>query len=127
MEERKYVVPEGMLDAFREAMGGRFGHIPGGWLVGMEAALHWLAENPIAPTCKQWKRLAEETPMLQPEERVAEWQRRMFLAPEPEVPELVQDVLEDLLGTLEISHMGVSYESTKSAIIEAFRRGRESK
>ena len=57
MSDKKYVVPEGMLDAF---MGALLEGVPGGetkiytlresWRKELTAALRWLSENPIMPT-----------------------------------------------------------------------------
>ena len=91
-DEKKYVVPEGMLRAAEESM-RPIGGIPFAYIDRiLEVAVRWLAENPIEPTKEQWSKLWTDTrsgglhggnyKML------SEWQRRMFLAPEPEVPEL---------------------------------------
>lgn len=88
MNERKIVVPEGMLKAAHIAVGNGiyfFGQL-NVTRTALEAALKWLAENPIVPT-REW--LAEQLGMchvtLLPETAasriIAEWQRRMFLAP----------------------------------------------
>ena len=77
--------------------------------VALEAALRWLCENPIHPSPEQWQRLfsawnaridASETLADSPHPiedqlrfTVIEWQRRMFLAPEPEIPDEIEDLL----------------------------------
>ena len=96
-DEKKYVVPDGMLETAIEDCMDLPIHGPDGIGAAMceralEAAVRWLAENPIEPTKEQWSKLWTDTrsgglhggnyKML------SEWQRRMFLAPEPEVPEL---------------------------------------
>ena len=52
---------------------------------------------------------------------IREWQRRMFLAPEPEVPEAIKDLLE---GPEE---PGISAREANWRVIEADRRGQQSK
>ena len=52
---------------------------------------------------------------------IREWQRRMFLAPEPEVPEAIKDLLE---GPEE---PGISAREANWRVIEAYRRGQQSK
>ena len=85
----------------------------------LEAALRWLSENPIVPTSRQERELVDswikETSLGKTEHLVTEWQRRMFLAPEPEVPEEIKDLLA-----------GVHPDVTPIAI-EAYRRGQKSK
>jgi len=59
----------------------------------LEAALLWLSENPIVPTDEQslavvgLKRAFPFDAHEWVRWGAVEWQRRMFLAPEPEVPE----------------------------------------
>ena len=96
VSERKYVVPDGMLEAAVDAAVKFSGantiqasprvkaEIEESFRVAIEAAIRWLSENPIVPTDKQYYALCEAQPnnVL----RVVEWTRRMFLAPEPEAP-----------------------------------------
>jgi hypothetical protein len=126
VSDKKYVVPEGMM----VAVDGEFPSVAKASEVerGLLAAIRWLAENPIAPTMEQ----AHEMFMLKTgfgfemHEWVrwgaCEWQRRMFEAPEPEVPEAVKGLLWDaaLFGK---STTG----DHNDAIIEAYRRGKNSK
>lgn len=88
--DKKYVVPDGM----RIAAGGNTGGVdPEGYILylGLQGAIKWLSENPQMPTIKQleemWNQIPESTanyPYWQKvREVMAEWQRRMFLAPEP--------------------------------------------
>lgn len=117
MEGKKIVVPEGMLKAAREA--GRLTSWDSYSM--LAAALLWLSENPIVPTglvesdmYSEWKKGHD---LLYPMWVLREWQRRMFLTPEPEVPEEIKDLVE-----------GMSWNTTTpKAIIEAFRRGQKSK
>ena len=96
--EKKIAIPEGMLEAAVAAV-----KIPvSGQLARnqthdiLEAALRWLSENPIEPTQKQSRKLYADVPQgllvdEVPSWYAVEWQRRMFLAPEPEVHEEDKD------------------------------------
>lgn len=85
------------------------------------AAFHALAEKPIVPeiqfchdmVAKRHESLTEQTFI---QRTSCEWQRRMFLAPEPEVPEEIRDLYED---------NGPHSPRWKNAILEAFRRGQK--
>lgn len=124
MSEKKIKVPEGMLKAAREATRQ--------WLlteVALEAALRWLSENPIVPTDEQYSDLSAELVKYNyslPSMKFAaiEWQRRMFLASEPEIPEEVRDFhawAEVYFG----SHPEL--ENIKDNFMKAYRRGKESR
>lgn len=88
----KIQVPPAMLTAARNAgeWGSRLltGYEHQQLEASLEAALRWLSENPIVPTKKQLENLWYESQGKGPEGTIehciAEWQRRMFLAPEPE-------------------------------------------
>ena len=91
--ESRIVIPDGMLKAAVDAAWGGPIHVGGGALAGivLEAALRWLSENPIVPTRQNLEDMRtdwEDTPEQNAEKVVLfliyEWQRRMFLAPEPE-------------------------------------------
>lgn len=125
--EKKYVVPEGMLKAFNNSLEVQQAFVVDGhegnreYAIGpaLEAALGWLAENPLAPSNQQAREMLEDADGegygLYPEV-IAEWQRRMFLAPEPKVPDAIADLVE-----------GMSWNSeTWKLINEAYRRGCES-
>jgi hypothetical protein len=124
---KKIVVPEGMLKAAIASHNDAVlkGNTP---LVrdALEAALRWLAENPIVPTTEQVlavRRACGETHTALTEKAkplFAEWQRRMFLAPEPEVPEEIKDLLDPLDP--------YPYKSVHNPqVLEAYRRGKESR
>lgn len=95
MSEKKYMVPEGMLQAvYKEKYpcSVRSSEME----KHLEAALRWLAENPSIPSA-DWVHekvtsihdsLLIQTIIVR---MIAEWQREMFLAAEPEYP---ADVLE---------------------------------
>jgi hypothetical protein len=88
------IVPEGMLKAVEDIF-MRSWFSPKRVL---EAALRWLAENPIVPTEEQVDAMARhhekdggslsDTGVLFERDAIAEWQRRMFLAPDQEGPTL---------------------------------------
>jgi hypothetical protein len=118
-------VPEGMLQAGRAAYSGYVTAEEGARRI-LEAALRWQSENPVVPTDSQAyelsgigistdKRSISRTGIVTTQGIVEEWQRRMYLAPEPEVPEEVKDLM----------YKGGEMEVDKR-IIEAYRRGRGS-
>ena len=96
----------------------------------LEAALRWLSENPIVPTSEQLYSTIGTLPVAMCDivwtERdramIAEWQRRMFVDPEPEVPEEIKDLIIEDAGN------GATCRAEKSneRVIEAFRRGQRS-
>lgn len=108
MSEKKIVVPEGMVQAAEAACDRRNGATCRQQL---EAALRWLSENPIVPTDEQAKELQNRyygDGHLQQGSAFAyaavEWQRRMFLAPEPEVPEELREHWKQGNGLEESCH-----------------------
>jgi hypothetical protein len=134
------VIPEGMYNAVvgvlpphvRVQLSAMMG-FPGVQRI-LEAALRWLAENPIEPHegfgagfMKSQKYRNGETMI---EAGAVEWQRRCFLAPEPEVPEIpeaVRDLLRtDFFNALDVV-MGSKFTRTEekyqASILEAYRRG----
>ncbi len=93
MSEVKIKVPKGMLKAVEDRYGDVYasGFYRKVVTADLEAALRWLAENPIVPTRTEVESIIE--PNLRGldaydlvKASIAEWQRRMFLAPEPEAP-----------------------------------------
>lgn len=98
----------------------------------LEAALRYWSENPIVPTKEQVADIAKVVyadmalPSLEDEdfyqkrsqEFLAEWQRRMFLATAPEVPEEIKDLLET--DEEEKCH---SVSDHNEMILEAYNRG----
>jgi hypothetical protein len=108
-------VPEGMLKAALPYCDNQMHSA-------LEAALQWLAENPIVPTDEQAEELRSEwnnewggATGSFPKWAVTEWQRRMFRA-EPEVPEAVKHLLSDTMD-------GQRYFNAR--ILEAYRIGLE--
>jgi hypothetical protein len=121
---KKIVVPEGMLKAVCETYSDSVE-------VCIEKALLWLSENPIVPSHEQWEKMTMDVH----KERgwsvtnlddhaglaIEEWQRRMFLAPEPEVP------VKDLLWDLQSSTWSETEKKHNEEVIEAYRRGKASR
>ncbi len=110
----KIVVPDGMLKAALDNGYKRFQAVE--ITVILEAALRWLSENPPLPTrlqCEGMWRSAENNG----DRYCQEWVKQMFLAPEPEVPEEIKDLLEWDCNN------GSNY--LKKYIVEAFRRGKK--
>lgn len=109
--EKRYVVPEGMLTAALEETlkdaDGVTRYKPTQGVMHMhrlsvqgllEAALRWLAENPVVPTDEQvWgltklssvQEASSHTPKFC-QTLFSEWQRRMFAAPQPKLPEFME-------------------------------------
>jgi hypothetical protein len=132
MSEKKYVVPQGMIDAAYQYCPASFA-MPAVRSM-LEAALQWLAENPIVPTVEQGDSLFHSDIGIDYTKKfdatravVVEWQRRMFLAPESQIPEELEDLLlPRFVNALEV---GVERHRTeaeyKKSVIEAFRRGQK--
>lgn len=136
MIEKKYVVPEGMLKVFGEAYDHQKGlgaNREGCEKAGMETALQWLAENPIVPTTQQAAGMAEDcgNEIRKPNRNwsahdcvtfyAVAWQRRMFLAPEPEYGFIECDTCRAKSGSPTLCR-GCLHNRE---VIEAFRRGTE--
>ena len=125
----KILVPEGMLRAAIDAS-GITNHITIAKAV--KAVLGWLSKNPIVPTEEQatalfasiehpvgatgegWGKVASDI--------AVEWQRHMFLKPEPEVPEEIRDLIDNCAGDGRCNS-----ESANKRVLEAYRRGQKSK
>ena len=111
--EKRYVVPEGMFNAAMDC----HNYTPDARVIRkeLEAALRWLAENPMIPTDKQLGEIRGNIVHTYGSDITwhicAEWQRRMFLSPEPEVPEEIIDLL--CRGDVDRNPL----------ILEAYRRG----
>lgn len=123
---KKIVVPEGMLVAGVDSVArlrGMGETTREHYTAVLKAALLWLSENPIVPTERQERDLCDawmEAKQSQSNTFVhasafgaVEWQRRMFLAPEPEVPEEIEDLIP--CGGIDTINA--------DRILEAYRRG----
>lgn len=148
---KKIKVPEGMLEAAhkaseftnyeREKRTLRFSL--GIINTILEASLLWLTEHPIVPTESQAEDMIMESsqewrvpfgssdPNAKPSPKFflrqdaisvcTKWQRRMFDAPELEVPEEIRELL-NLAG----ENGGPTREEFHSCVLEAYRRGKRS-
>lgn len=133
---KKIKVPEGMIEAAhkaseftdyeREKRTLRFA--PGIINTILEAALLWLTEHPIVPTMAQIEaiRCTGHPCILDGAWYAQEWQRRMFLEPEPEVPEEIKDMLLDAHAP-DSEHCFFKPSVYNERITEAYRRGKESR
>ena len=91
----------------------------------LEAALYWLSDNPILPSIKQLNEIFTKVDRGNGGTYIPayleEWQRRMFLAPEPDVPEEIKDLLrQDGSVTYVVSEHN-------TAVLMAYHRGCNSK
>ncbi len=150
---KRYVIPEGMLEAVRQGMrpileassDRNHGYNQDDLeRAGIEGILRWISENPRVPSDADLDKLMDEAcdesePECNSNRYVAvNWQRRMFLAPEPEeicptcglrqdnrigvAPEAIRDVL----AWFDVwCGKDPQIEDIKRNVITAYRRGRE--
>ena len=95
MSEKRYIVPPGMLRAVEAAFGyhpdrGPVYHNGVSLRDALGAAVGWMSENPIVPTKEGERDLYQRWKEAAPNDcfviwAIRDWQRRMFLAPEPKV------------------------------------------
>ena len=135
----KIKVPEGMLVAAHNAPGleregNRYYYIT----CGLKAALHWLSEHPIVPTEAQVMEILQERvasghitgeeycaiPPATVRFCIAEWERHMFDAPEPEVPEEIKDMLLDARAS-DSERCFFKPSVYNERIVEAYHRGQK--
>ena len=135
MGEKKIVVPTGMLKAAMNSIQPSV--LVGTISVSLKAALLWLSENPPVPTFRTVDECGSAgmcyADGLDGEfcrtKDVIEWQRLMFVAPEPEVPEEIKHLLWETTIKFvpkENPVTGIS-EKHNRAVIEAFRCGQKLK
>jgi len=106
----------------------------------LRAALGWLADNPIVPSSIDVTEMVEaraafDRPPIAPFFYAVEWQRRMFLAPEPEVPKVSDEEREIIDAWLKryqkngqrVGLVGNAMAGDLIQELEAYRRGREGK
>ena len=129
MSDKKYVVPDGMLEAVNGAW-DRFGGIGlnNRIKVALEAAIRWQSENPVVPTGEQIRHIFGDyigKPMTSWSlpSALATWQAFMYLAPEPEVPEAVKD----LLLPTDVENGFFKPEIMNERLIRAYYRGKDNK
>jgi len=93
--------------------------------VAVEAFCRWLSENPQVPSTEQYLEMIRSDRVPAVKDMFCNilevWQRRMFLAPEPEIPKEIDDLLWD------DTDKGPYYVEHNKAAIEAYRRGQRSK
>lgn len=130
--ERKILVPEGMLKAAMDW--AVTNHVHGMVVVGgvVEAALRWLSENPIVPSEAEMAKIMAYWREGHPENFYiycsVEWQRRMFLAPELEVPEEFNKAVIFILDEVSRRETAPSNAVPKLfKAFEAYRRGQKAK
>jgi hypothetical protein len=134
MPENKYVIPDGMWNAARLAMtGGVYLEVNSQAEDTLRKVLHaaiwWLVENPIVPDEKQVEDMRHGYEMqasfgVTPIWAYApiEWQRRMFLAPEPKMhPKLEMLINECQEAGWEKQHI----ETLRYVFNDAYQRGKE--
>jgi hypothetical protein len=128
MSDKKIKVPDGMLEAaMRASMEAGLPIGPSTELrVVIEAALRWLSAGHMDFPLPLLKEILEAVPGWKLNETVIQnvlhqGLRRMFLAPEPEVPEELRELL--MTGADE----GTFNWAVNKAIMEAFRRGQKSR
>jgi len=145
--EKKYVVPDAAKQYCRNVLHARWNYqaepFPdindtywvNEWAL-LEAFVCWLSENPIVPTDAQVEEMRIKLVPVHPHwaNIVAEWQRRMFVAPEPKAPDEIKDLFWPVLDTKTASTCEAdelikhtNCERHNEEISEAFRRGQKSK
>ena len=95
---KKIIIPEGMLKAAQyNAERQRYFGNP---VVYVEPALRWLSENPIVPNLEEVSEMYKinrfhgiDKPLQVYGDIAVEWQRRMFLAPNPPPDPLVMYIM----------------------------------
>ena len=140
MTNKKYVVPEGMLQAATQAYNSKTAELGYKYYVDryvveeiVRAAVRWLAENPIVPTNEQVEAIhveqydsTEDFLTVSKKNMAVEWQRQMFLSPKSRIPEAVEDLWidENSISFYKGDPEAIAARGNR-AILEAYRRGRE--
>lgn len=122
----KYLIPDGMSKAadvaiskargtMRDLTGGRIKEIT------LESAIEWWSKNPIVPTEEQLGQMSLSGCVAlngnwDGKLLCAEWQRRVLLVLEPE-----------MIGEETVGQFCARHQTIGEAVIEAYRRGKESK
>ena len=144
MSDKKYIVPEGLKQAIDECgldkTRGRMWRFTSKELEAIgQTVVRWLAENPTVPTEAQIQamynhldsnpqlRTASATNSSYSAAMVAEWQRRMFLVSEPEVPDVVKDLIWSEKLYAGDNGFVEDIRQINNRILEAYRRGKESR
>ena len=127
MTDERIQIPDGMFEAVKAVDDGV--DPLGIWIKPrLEAALRWLSENPV---CLSGKVLDDISSELPPHRFLKDYgwlqisnaiQRRMFLAPEPEVPEEIADLM-----LVEIEEGFFKPSALNQRLVEAYKRGKAAK
>lgn len=126
MAEKKYVVPEGGLKAALSSQNPPFvfGQ-ESGIRAALEAFVRWQSESSPMPTDEQLRQMMRGFSVLTKDTVsmiVMEWIRRIYLVPEPEVPEEIKDLL-----CADIGEGFFKPEILNKRMVECFRRGQKSR
>ncbi len=126
----KYVVPEEGMKAAIDAAGQTVKGCPWQEIVStaLEAFIRWQSENPPVPTDEQIREAAKKADprgdwkvatsfLTDYRNFLMLWERIMYLAPEPTVPEEIEDLLHNVLN--------MEDNDCNRRIVEAFRRGQK--
>lgn len=125
---KKYKIPEGMLQAVHEALMNEkppFTQLDWERCAAL-ACVQWLAENPLTPTERQWLDIQHDSPMASWLDRAVEWERRMFLQPDPEIPREIKGLFwQDFKGVITLDNDSEAAAHNK-AVLKAYEIGRNS-
>ena len=99
---------------------------------GLEAALQWFTEWPIEPSLEKIRRMFPNcTSPSEIKEICVKWGRNIFVAPEPEFPDQIKDLLWSPHGSyvsdLKLKQVQCECDRHNAALAEAYRRGKASR
>ena len=118
MSEKIIVVPEGMLKAAKKRT-GTFQDLSVNIRYALEDSLRWFSDNPIVPSPSEFPHLNAHGKQVAINE-IVDWQRRIFLAPDMEIPDVVRTISKrlfpDVVG-------GDHLVEVISALTDAYRQG----
>ena len=126
MSDKKYVVPEDGFNVACKAI--PFSFVAWHQRLALEAFIRWQSESPRVPSVRDIQEMVaafngqslEQSDCLRSFLPI-EWQRRMYLAPEPEVPEEIKDLLVNpVIGA-------INGEQINDRVLQAFQRGKASR
>jgi hypothetical protein len=127
-------VPDDMLMAALDAAGQTVKGCPWQEIAtkAVEAAIRWLSENPIVPTEEQAQKVWDYSPRgaFFRQNFLTEWQRQMFNAPDPEVPEIPPEVRQQAIAYWESLHPNSAFVPIREIgglLGIAYQCGKESK
>jgi hypothetical protein len=127
----KIQVPEGGFNAVRKALWKKWGYeseldpanvMWDNFEFALEAFCRWLSENPIVPSDEQTSKLLETYKEGQwrsfARDVAVKWQKIIFNAPEPEVPEAIKDLLVKETAMFHLNGVEIN-----RLVLEIYRRG----